>query len=181
MSLDPGTSTLKNFQQQLTHRLQSAQRTHQSAACYLACRAAKSHWLFELAHTEQILAGEVPTPVPFTRPWFIGLVNFRSQLIGVIDLDVLAGAESMPWQTNDRVLLLSSALPMRCAIRITQTTSVIDRAHLNPVMTSPALTSHQPSWVTQTFTDTNGQSYCYVDLVALMALPAFLDIAQLPA
>ncbi|MFM8246171.1 MAG: hypothetical protein ACKN9M_04375, partial [Burkholderiaceae bacterium] len=29
--------------------------------------------------------------------------------------------------------------------------------------------------------DTNGQSYCYVDLVALMALPAFLDIAQLPA
>ena len=181
MSLDLGIGTLKNFQQQLTQRLQSAQRTHQSESCYLACRTDTQRWLFELAHTEQILAGEVPMPVPFTRPWFKGLVNFRSQLIGVIDLDVFAGAEPMPWQTNDRVLLLSSALPIRCGIRITQTTSVIDRTHLSPVTPSPALTSHQPSWVTQTFTDANGQSYYCVDLVALMALPAFLDIAQLPA
>jgi hypothetical protein len=58
---------------------------------------------------------------------------------------------------------------------------VIDRTHLSAVVPSPALTSHQPSWVTQAFTDANGQSYYCVDLVALMALPAFLDIAQLPA
>lgn len=180
MSLDHGIGTLKDFQQQLAQRVQSAQRTHHGESCYLACCTATRRWLFELAHTQHILAGEVPMPVPFTRPWYVGLVNYRSQLIGVIDLDVFVGAEPTPWQSTDRVLLLSAALPIRCAFRINQTTSVIDRAHLSPVVPHTALTSPSPSWITKNFTDTDGQHYHYVDLVTLINLPAFLDIAQLP-
>jgi twitching motility protein PilI len=164
----PGASaeqlgSLQAFQQQLTERLHSAQQAQQREQFYLACTMGARRWLFELGHTDQILAGEIPTPVPFTRPWFLGLVNHRGQLINVIDLDGFAGAAPRPWQREDRLLVLSSDLPLRCALRVTPSATEAD---------------HRPGWLPHRFIAADGTDYLSVDLVALMALPAFLDIAQ---
>lgn len=166
--------SLHSFQQQLAQRLQHAQNSARSANSYLACAIGARHWLFDLAHTEEILAGEQPTPVPFTHHWYLGLVSHRGQLVGVIDLDGFAGADPRPWQRSDRLLVLSSALPVRCAIRVTKIIGMIDQAKLTPV--APAATS--PIWASHRFNHDDGSHYLGVDLMTLMALPSFLDITQ---
>jgi twitching motility protein PilI len=169
--------TLQSFQQQLAQRLQHAQLSPGNTQAYLACATSMQRWLFDLAHAEAILSGEQPTKVPFTRHWYLGLISHRGQLIGVIDLDGFAGAEPRPWQRGDRLLVLSSVLPLRCAIRVTHMIGVIDQAHL--CRADP--TTNSPSWAAHSFTHHDGSHYLGVDLAALMATPSFLDIAQYQA
>lgn len=166
--------SLQGFQQQLAERLQQAQQSQQSTHTYLACATGTQRCLFDLAHTEEMLGSEQPTPVPFTRHWFLGLVSHRGQLMGVIDLDGFAGADPRPWQRSDHLLVLSSALPLRCAIRVSQMIGVIDHAQLKPEVdaTAPA------TWAPTRFVHADGSHYIGIDLIKLMALPAFLDIAQ---
>lgn len=178
MSVETSTGhrrgSLQSFQQQLAERLQRAQTSQGSARSYLACATGRQRWLVDLDHTEEILGGEQPTLVPFTRHWYLGLVSHRGQLIGVIDLDGFAGADSKPWHPSDRLLILSSALPVRCAIRVTQMIGVIDQVQLNPV----AATDTPPSWAPHHFVHRDGSRYIGIDLMMLMAMPSFLDIAQ---
>lgn len=94
--------------------------------------------------------------------------------MGVIDLEGFAGADPKPWQHSDRLLILSSTLPVRCAIRVTQMIGVIDQAQLNPL----AATDTPPIWAPQRFVHRDGSHYIGIDLMTLMALPSFLDIAQ---
>lgn len=178
MQADARRATLQEFQQQLTQRLRSAQQARQDTRAYLACTTSTRRWLFELAHTDQILADETPTPVPFTRSWFLGLVNYRGQLISVIDLDRFAGAETPPWQRTDRLLVLSADLPLRCALRVAPTTRVIDRTHLRSANVAANTLEAIPAWVADRWVATDRQDYFSVDLFALMASPAFLDITQ---
>ena len=166
--------SLQSFQQQLAQRLQHTHKSARSANSYLACAIGARHFLFDLPHTEEILAGELPTPVPFTRHWYLGLVSHRGQLLGVIDLDGFAGADPRPWQRSDRLLVLSSALPVRCAIRVTQIIGMIDQAKLTPVATAAI----SPIWSPHRFNHDDGSHYLGVDLMTLMTLPSFLDIAQ---
>ena len=169
--------SLQHFQQQLAQRLQHAQKSEAKTKSYVACVTGQQRWLFDLAHTEEILSGEQPTPVPFTRHWYLGLVSHRGQLMGVIDLEGLLGADPKPWQPSDRLLILASALPVRCAIRVTQMLGVIEQAQLD---TSAAIAA-SPSWAPHCFTHRDGSHYLCADLLMLMALPSFLDIAQHPA
>ena len=174
--------SLQSFQQQLAQRLQFAQKSTRSAKSYLACATGRQRWLFDLTHTDEILGGEQLTPVPFTRDWYLGLISHRGQLIGVIDLEGFAGADPKPWLQGDRLLALSSALPVPCAIRVTQMIGVIDQAHLNPAHVNPKVPSATPpSWAPHSFTDSDGSHYFGVDLMMLMAQPSFLDIAQYQA
>jgi hypothetical protein len=110
-----------------------------------------------LTHTDEILGGQQPTPVPFTRDWYLGLVSHRGQLIGVIDLEGFAGADPKPWQQSDRLLALSSTLPVLCAIRVTQMIGVIDQVHLNPAHFNPKVPSATPpSWAPHSFNHSDG-------------------------
>jgi len=110
------------------------------------------------------------------------LVSHRGQLIGVIDLEGFAGVDPKPWQQSDRLLILSSALPVRCAIRVTQMIGVIDQAHLNPAHFNPKVPiAAAPRWAPHSFTHADGSHYLSVDLMTLIALPSFLDIAQYQA
>ncbi len=170
----PGQRSLQEFQQQLSLRMQQARSAHASSQACLAVMTGVRRWLFELAHTAEMLPLAGLTPVPFTRPWFLGLINHRSQLTGVIDLDAFSGASPASWQAGDRVLALSPALPLRCAIRVTQAPAVVDRARLRPAASDPA---HAP-WCPQSFIDAAGLRWDSVDLPALMATPSFVDIAR---
>ncbi len=174
--------SLQSFQQQLAQRLQNAQKSNRSAKSYLACATGRQRWLFDFAHTDEILSGQQPSSVPFTRAWYLGLVSHRGQLIGVIDLEGFTGADPRPWQQSDRLLVLSRTLPVPCAIRVTQMIGVIDQAHLNPAPLDPVIDSPKPpSWVPHSFVHSDGSHYQGVDLMTLMAMSSFLDIAQYPA
>ena len=117
----PGQRSLQEFQQQLSLRMQQARRAHASSQACLAVTTGVRRWLFELAHTAEMLPLAGLTPVPFTRPWFLGLINHRSQLTGVIDLDAFAGALRDPRHASagrgrSRALASGSKRSGACAV-----------------------------------------------------------------
>ena len=170
----PRAHSLQEFQQQLTQRMQQARSEHAAAQSCIAVSTGTRRWLFDLAHTAEMLTLAELTPVPFTHDWYLGLINHRSQLTGVIDLDAFAGASAASWQAGDRLLALSPTLPVRCAIRVVQVSGVIDRTRLIALPRDAA----QPGWCPQSYSDADGLRWDRVDLPALMATPAFLDIVR---
>lgn len=173
-SSGPQPSRLKEFQQRLSQRMQQASREHASGQACIAVSTGKRRWLFDLAYTAEIIAPIALTPVPFTCDWYLGLINHRNQLTSVINLDVFAGVSGARWQAGDRLLVLSPALPLRCAIRVEQMHGVMDRSRLQPV----ARDAVQADWCTQSFNDADGLQWEQVDLPELMKSPAFLDITR---
>ena len=168
------SQALQEFQQRLSQRMQQARSRAIGAQSLLAVVTGTHRWLLDLAHTAEMLTMAELTPVPFTRDWFLGLVNHRSQLTGVIDLDAFAGAPAVPWQPGDRLLALSPALPLRCAIRVTQVSGVVERSRFTAVDRDAS----EPAWRAQRYIDAGSIRWERIDLPALMATPAFVDIAR---
>ncbi len=167
---DPG---LRDFQQQLSRRLQQAASLRGTVKDCVAGATATRHWLFELACIAEVIAVPAMTAVPFTRPWYLGLVNHRGDLAGVIDLDGLTGAPVPPPHERDRLLVLSPALPVRCALRVAQLGGTVDRASLRAAAADPAL----PAWASMRYEDAAGTPHSRVDIDALLCDPEFIDIS----
>lgn len=166
------TPGLRDFQQQLSRRLQQAASLRGTVQDCVAGATAARHWLFELAFIAEVIAVPAITAVPFTRPWYLGLVSHRGELAGVIDLDGLTGAPVAPPHERDRLLVLSPALPVRCALRVAQLGGTLDRASLRAVATDPGL----PSWASISYEDAAGLRRTRVDIESLVCDPAFIDI-----
>jgi twitching motility protein PilI len=170
----PRKGALHEFQQQLTQRMQQARREPAAAQSCMAVTTGARRWLFDLAHTAELLPLKELTSVPFTRDWYLGLISHRSQLTSVIDLEAFAGTSPAHWQTGDRLLVLSDTLPLRCAIRVMQVIGVVDRKRFVAVTDDTTLAD----WCPRSYTDADGLRWDWIDLPALMKTPAFLDIAR---
>ena len=163
---------LRDFQQQLSRRLQQAAGLRGTVQDCVAGATAARQWLFELAFITEVVAVPAITAVPFTRPWYLGLVSHRGELAGVVDLDGLTGAPVAPPHERDRLLVLSAALPVRCAIRVAQLGGTVDRASLRAVAAEPGM----PAWASVGYEDAAGIRRTWVDIDALVCDPAFIDI-----
>ncbi len=164
---------LRDFQQQLSRRLQQAAELHGAAQDCVAGATTARHWLFDLAFIAEVISVPAITTVPFTRPWYLGLVNHRGDLAGVIDLDGLTGAPVAPARDGDRLLVLSASLPVRCALRVAQLGSTLDRASLRELVPDAAL----PAWASTCYEDNAGFRHNWLDIDALLRDPAFIDIS----
>ncbi len=167
-----GHAGLRDFQQQLAQRLQQATAVRGQTQDCIAASTAARHWLFDLASTAEVIAVPALTTVPFTLPWYLGLINHRGELAGVVDLDGLCGAPIQPWCATDRLLVLASALPVRCAIRLSHLAGIVDRQ----VMRQTARDRSLADWSPLSFEGTDGVRRAWVDIDALMRDPAFIDI-----
>ncbi len=165
---------LRDFQQQLSRRLQQVADLHGATQDCVAGATAARHWLFDLAFIAEVIAVPAITAVPFTRPWYLGLINHRGDLAGVIDLDGLTGASVAPPRDGDRLLLLSSSLPVRCALRVAQLGGTLDRASLRELAPDTAL----PAWGSASYEDAAGTRRHWLDIAALLRDPAFIDISS---
>ncbi len=166
---------LRDFQQQIALRLQHAKQAGAHARSAIAVSTTHGHWLFDLAQMAEIIAPPDITPVPLVRPWYLGLIHHRSQLIGVVDLDACAGAPASNWQVNDRLLVLSAALPLHCAIRVSSVHTLLDLSRLRPAMADAGA----PHWACERFHDgADPRCWSRVDVRSLLHDPHFIDIGQ---
>ncbi len=166
-------SRLRDFQQQLSRRLQQAAELRGTAQDCVAGATAARRWLFDLAFIAEVITLPPITVVPFTRTWYRGLVNHRGDLVGVIDLDGLSGAPVPPSHPGDRLLVLSPSLPVRCALRVAQLGATVERLSLRAVAPDPEL----PPWASTRYEDAAGIGYDWIDIDALLHDPAFMDIS----
>ena len=168
---------LREFQNRLAQRLQSA-RTTGTAASWLAVEAGASHLLFPLSHAGEIFSWTDIQKVPYVRPWFMGVANLRGGLHGVIDVgSFLRGGDSRPRGDNDlaqcRMVALNPLLDINCAL-------LVDR--LLGLRTTEAFTASTsagdgaPDYFGHVYTDSEGRQWQELNLQVLSRHQAFLGI-----
>jgi twitching motility protein PilI len=169
---------LRVFQSRLASRLQEA-RTTTSAASWLAVEAAGVCYLFPLNHAGEIFPWTQIQPVPHAKNWFLGVVNLRGGVSGVVDLGafVTGGAvspRSEMAQTQCHIVTFSEVLQINCTL-------LVDRlAGLRSVESFVASTSPaegSPVYFGSRYTDIQGASWQEINLQALSIYPQFLGIS----
>ena len=82
---------LRDLQSRLAGRLQAARSEGVKVAAWLAVQAGGRNYLMPLGQSGEIFPWAGVQPVPYTKPWFLGIANLRGTLAGVIDLASLLG------------------------------------------------------------------------------------------
>ena len=164
--------TLREFQQQLVERTQRAGEQRKNELLRLALHVGDQRLLIDVADATEVIPFEGVTPVPHTRDWFLGLINCRGKLNGVIDFAGFLGQPVAPVRDSDRLLVLSDALPAPCALRISRVAGLVSLSGLS----SQPRPSDEPVWVTGLYVDREAVCWRMTDLAQLMLVPAFLDV-----
>jgi len=171
--------SLKELQERLAQRL-SAARSEAVTVSWLAVEAGGQRYLFPLVQSGEIFSWTGVRPVPYTKPWYLGVAALRGGLQGVVDLAQLVqgGARSAP--TSERVTSESRLVSLHGALGV-NAVLLIDRllGLRQPAgfvrMDGPS--GGMPSFVTRVLTDGEGRAWHEVDLQALAGDPEFLAIA----
>jgi len=169
---------LRAFQSRLAGRLQAA-RTSNISASWLAVEAGESRYLFPLGHAGEIFPWVAPQPVPYTRPWFLGVANLRGGLFGVVELAGFAGG-TMParpagdaWHSQSRLVALNEALDVNCALLIDR---LVGLRGVDAFTESRTPEPGAPGWYGHSYIDAAGARWQEINLQTLSQQPEFLSI-----
>lgn len=180
--------SLREFQAGLAERLTSAARGTSSRAL-LGVQAGDTYWLLGLADAGEIvplsaLSSLTPlTPVALTKPWFVGLVNIRGVLYGVVDFALFQGGEPTPLNEDARLLLIGTRHGSNSALLVSRTLGLKNPDDLTCVAEAAAADTASP-WVGATYTDKQAEQNAAIPrwrqlrIQPLLAHPTFLDIAR---
>lgn len=169
---------LRAFQSRLASRLQAA-KTSGVSASWLAVEAGDTKYLFPLGHAGEIFPFTASQPVPYTKPWFLGVANLRGGLYGVVNLSTFAtgvvtpaaGTEQL--RAQSRLVALNELLEVNCALLIDR---LVGLRGVEAFVRSDARVSDAPEWLGHAYTDAAGERWQEVNLQALSQQPQFLSI-----
>lgn len=160
--------SLKDFQNQLTSRLQSAS-TQPVNASRLGFRVAGHNWLVDLADINEVLPVPAILQVPGARRWFRGATNIRGNLYAVSDLGDFLFAKPTPDSASNRLLLAHAKLGVNAALVVEQTLGL---KHLSQL--APGEQAGEWPFATQHFQDGDGTDWIEIHLATLLADPNFM-------
>ena len=173
--------SLREFQQNLSTRLGSAQRGESSRALLgvSSGHGDDSRWLFDLADSGEVAPLTTLTPAPLTKNWFAGLANIRGALYGVVDFSVLRGGETTPLNADARLLLIGTRHGINSALLVNRTLGLYapDTLTLTTATVANCATADAP-WRGKRYVDSAGGHWTRLRIPALLSDPAFLDIAE---
>ncbi|MCM3562497.1 chemotaxis protein CheW [Hydrogenophaga intermedia] len=173
--------SLKELQERLAQRLTAA-KTEALTATWLAIEAGGHKLLLPLVQSGEIFPWSAVQPVPYTKPWYVGVANLRGGLNGVVDLaGLLQGNAARPVQrTADRVtsdarlVSLHGALGLNAVLWIDRLLGLRNPGAFKSVAQRPA---DAPTFITRLLIDDSGQAWQELDLQLLVNEPEFLAIA----
>ena len=163
---------LREFQRQLAERTQRARSDNNSEQMRLAVQAGDQRLLLDIAQAAEVIPCEGVKRVPHTAAWFLGLINCRGRITGVMDLSGFLGHTVKPLQDSDRLLVLSDALEVPCALRVSRVTGLVNLSDFS-LQSRPA---DEPHWVRSVFFDRESCAWRLLDLSLLMGDSEFLDV-----
>ena len=169
---------LRELQTRLASRLQAA-RSEGVSAAWLAVSAGDQNYLFPLVQSGEIFPLVNVQAVPYSRPWFMGVMNLRGGLFGVVDLAsfLLGGGLRLRTEqalAESSVVTFNSALDINCAL-IVDRLAGLRKADAFTNVRSPAAGS--PPCFGNRLTDLNGVDWQEINLRALAQTPEFLSIS----
>ena len=168
---------LRELQTRLASRLQAA-RTEKVSAAWLAVKVGEVNCLFPLAQSGGIFPLGSVQLVPYARPWFMGVLNLRGVLYGVVDLaDFMAGGAgrkvSEQLLAGASVVTFNSALELNCALMVDSLAGLRKPEAFVAAVTPP---SGAPSYFGRRLTDLDGVEWQEINLQSLSQCPEFLSI-----
>lgn len=171
---------IRELQTRLASRLRTA-RDEGLSISWLAVKAGGRNYLFPLAQSGEIFPIGGVQPVPFAMPWFLGVVNLRGGLYGVVDVaDFMADIAGTPAQGaraprsgTQSVVTLNLALGVNCALLVDALAGL-----RNPQVfgASEPPDAGAPAFFGNRFTDADGLPWQEINLQTLSQHPRFLSI-----
>jgi twitching motility protein PilI len=171
---------LRELQTRLASRLQAA-REEGVAVSWLAVKAGGAQYIFPLAQSGEIFPLASVQPVPYVQSWFLGVINLRGGLHGLVDLaGLVADALSVPRiarpersASEARVITLNAALEVNCALLVDNLAGLRNLASFKG---SVAPDANAPLFFGNCYTDLNGDVWQEIDLRSLSQFQGFLNI-----
>jgi len=172
---------IRELQTRLASRLRTA-RDEGLSISWLAVKAGGHNYLFPLAQSGEIFPIGGVQAVPFALPWFLGVVNLRGGLYGVVDVaafmarvaDIPAALGGAPRSATPSVVTFNVALGVNCALLVDTLAGL-----RNPQVfgTSVPPEPEAPAFMGNRFTDADGQTWQEINLQTLSQHPRFLSIS----
>lgn len=169
---------LRELQTRLASRLKAA-RSEGVSASWLAVRAGESNYLFPLAQSGEIFPLANVQLVPYSRPWFMGVINLRGGLYGVVDLASFIGDGSIRVRTEQSlsessVVTFNAALELNCALMVDGLAGLRKRDAFSDAVAPP---EGSPVYFGSRLTDLDGAHWQEINLQSLSQRPEFLSIS----
>lgn len=171
---------IRELQTRLASRLRTA-RDEGLSVSWLAVKAGGRNYLFPLAQSGEIFPIGGVQAVPFALAWFLGVVNLRGGLYGVVDVaSFMSDVAGVPPVTakgsksgQRPVVTLNAALDVNCALLVDSLAGLrnpqVFGSRLPPEPDAPAFFGNR-------FADAEGQPWQEVNLQTLSQHPRFLSI-----
>jgi len=169
---------LRELQTRLASRLKAA-RSEGVSASWLAVKAGDVNCLFPLSQSGEIFPLAQIQVVPYVRPWFMGVVNLRGALYGVVDLnsfmgDRLSRNRSEQSLAESSVITFNAALELNCSLLVDGLAGLRKREAFSSVSAPPA---GSPTYFGNRFTDLKGVVWQEINLQSLSQFSEFLSIS----
>jgi twitching motility protein PilI len=149
-----------------------------TAAQWLALEAGGGRYLVPLAQAGEVFPEVAPQRVPYTRPWFLGVINLRGTVCGVVDMahflavDAL-GVRSEAPALDAHLVTFNAAIGLHCALRVDRLAGLRGRDDF--VHEGPALEG-APPYFGRIHTDAAGLHWQKIQLRTLAQTPSFVAI-----
>ena len=166
-------SRLRQYQVQLLERMQAAKSGAAVGGRELGVLLGGRHCLLDLTQISEIVPLQAAAPVPLTQDWYLGLVNIRGHLTGVVDLARYQGqgaGDSAP--AERRLITFAPGLGFNCALLAER---VLGLRKLAGMTQAPAA-DNAPAWCNQQFCDADGQQWTRIDLALLVQEARFSHV-----
>ena len=169
---------IRDLQARLASRLQTARAEGLSVA-WLAVRAGGHNYLIPLGQSGEIYPLANLQSVPYSLPWFRGVLNIRGGLFGVVDM---AGfiAESGGAQRTEpaaqelSVITLNTALEVNCGLQVD---GLLGLRGVDAFASSTAPLLSDPPYFGNKFADSAGAYWQEINLRTLSLSPQFLSVS----
>lgn len=166
------TGKLRDFSAQLAARLQAAPSPLAEPG-RLAVRIGTRSYLLDMNSAGEIVSVPPVTPVPWTKPWFLGLANVRGRLVGVVDLPQLSGGAPIKADDAQQLVVFNESMKFNVGLLITRAFGLRNTKDLEPV----ALPRDQARpWECKAFLDADGTRLVEIDLQGLTTYDEFTSI-----
>lgn len=156
---------LREFQQGVIDRLQAKDRADDQIST-LGVQIAGQNWLVDMCDISEVLPLPQLTPVPLTKPWFLGVANVRGNLYSVVDMAAYQQKGGASRTTANRALLVAERHAFNAAL-------LVDR--VLGLRNAQAWARSEVQGQTQ-YHDAQGDIWGKLDIVGLLAQPDFLQI-----
>lgn len=177
-SLAPPDSLSEDFQSHFSKRLKQVDAGERALSAWMGVRIGERALLIPLSHASEIVPWQKPTPVPYTKPWFMGIVGWRGELSGVVDLasflDTSHTKRTEAQSAACRLLTFNPALEVNVALLIDQVVGLKSVAEFSQAHRPPS--SNVWPFLGNLYTDQQGTTWQELNLQSLSSHERFLSI-----